>query len=290
MARVLQRHGLGPQRQRAVGALRGRDLTADAGLLPVDADRAGPRVDDARLQHVQRADEGGHEARARPVVDLERRAELLDAALAHDHDPVRHGQGLLLVVGDEDGGDAEGALQRLQLVAQSDAHLGVERGQGLVEQQQLRPGRERAGQRHALLLAAGDLVGIAVGEGAELHDVQHGGDALARLRGGRLGDLEPEGDVARHRHVGEQRVVLEHHADAPRARRQVRDVAPRDADRARTRALEAGDHAKRRGLAAARGAEEGDELAGRHVKVEALHHLMVAVALGQALDRQEAHG
>ena len=56
------------------------------------------------------------------------------------------------------------ALDRADLLAQRHADLGVERRERLVEQQHLRLRRERAGQRHALLLAAGELVGIAVAE------------------------------------------------------------------------------------------------------------------------------
>ena len=41
------------------------------------------------------------------VVDLPRAADLLDPALVHDDHPVGELQRLFLVVGDEDGGDAE---------------------------------------------------------------------------------------------------------------------------------------------------------------------------------------
>ena len=51
-------------------------------------------------------------------------------------------------------------LQRLDLVPQAQPHARIERRQGLVEQQQAGRGRERAGQRDALLLAAGELRGI----------------------------------------------------------------------------------------------------------------------------------
>ena len=51
-------------------------------------------------------------------------------------------------------------------VADEDAHLvaqlGVEIGQRLVEKQDLRLDDQRAGERHALLLAAGELARIAV--------------------------------------------------------------------------------------------------------------------------------
>ena len=43
----------------------------------------------------------------------------------------------------------------------SATQLGVERGGDLVEEQQRRPGGQRAHQRHPLLLAAGEPVGVA---------------------------------------------------------------------------------------------------------------------------------
>ena len=49
------------------------------------------------------------------VVDLGGRADLLDPALVHDRDPVAHRERLLLIVGDEDEGDADLALDALEL-------------------------------------------------------------------------------------------------------------------------------------------------------------------------------
>ena len=59
------------------------------------------------------------------VVDLVGGADLLDDALVEHGDAVGQGQGLLLVVGDVDGGDAEVLLHLFQLIAQLDAELGV---------------------------------------------------------------------------------------------------------------------------------------------------------------------
>ena len=86
------------------------------------------------------------------------------APVVHHDDPVGDRQRLLLVVGDENGGDAELLLQRANVLAQARADLRVERRQRLVEQQDLRARRERAGERDALLLAAGKLVGKTAGE------------------------------------------------------------------------------------------------------------------------------
>ena len=74
------------------------------------------------------------------LVDLLRRPALGDPALGHDRDAVRHRERLLLVVGDEDEGDPDLALDLLQLDLHLAAELQVERAERLVEQQDLRAG------------------------------------------------------------------------------------------------------------------------------------------------------
>ena len=58
----------------------------------------------------------------------------------------------------------------------------------LVEQQHLGPLHESARQRHALALAAGKLVGLALGEIAELHHGERFLGALARFLARRSDD------------------------------------------------------------------------------------------------------
>jgi hypothetical protein len=50
---------------------------------------------------------------------------------------------------------------------------GVERGQRLVHQQQARAGRQRAGDRDALALAAGERVGPALQQVADAQQLDH---------------------------------------------------------------------------------------------------------------------
>ena len=75
-------------------------------------------------------------------------------------------------MGDEQGGDADLGLNPTDLVAQLRAHLGVERRERLVEQQDLRLDRERPGQRHALLLPAGELMRIAAALVRQMHELE----------------------------------------------------------------------------------------------------------------------
>ena len=114
------------------------------------------------MQHVDVADERRDETVDGPAIDLVRRAELADAALRKHGDPVGQAERLALVVGDEDGGHAELALDFLDLDLHRRAQVPVERRERLVEQQHLGPDDERARQRDALLLAAGELARLAI--------------------------------------------------------------------------------------------------------------------------------
>ena len=81
-------------------------------------------------------------------------------------------------------GSAEPRLQLAQLGAQPLAQRRVERGERLVEQQRARLAGERARERGALALAAGELVGVAVGERAQLERVEPALDRVAARRRG----------------------------------------------------------------------------------------------------------
>src|SRR5690606_11201281 len=141
------------------------------------------------------------------------------------------------------------------------AELEVERPEGLVEQEDRGVVDERAGERDALLLAARELRGPALGEVRELDELEELQGLLART--GHLLATQPERDVLDDAQVREERVALEHRVDRAVVRLGVGDVLAVDEDRPRGRRLEPRDHAQGRRLAAARGAQEGEERALR---------------------------
>jgi hypothetical protein len=114
----------------------------------------------------------------------------------------------------------------------------------------LLPARLRLTGRGAVPATAPRLPGAPVGAGVAL-----GAAHAARL--------QPEGHVLAHRQVREQRVVLEHDAEAAPLRGHARDVGAVEQHRAGVGALVAGGEAERGGLAGARRADEGQQLAGR---------------------------
>ena len=81
----------------------------------------------------------------------------------------------------------------------------------------------------------------------------------------------PKAMLSNTRHMREERVILEHHVDVPLVGRHRRHVLAVQQHRPlEGRVLEPGDHPQRRRLAAARGAEQGEELALADRQVEAL--------------------
>ena len=80
--------------------------------------------------------------------------------MIHDYHLVSQSDGFRLGMGDVDEGDAQIILQSLEFHPHSQPQEFVERRQGFVEQQNLRVGDQRTGQRHALLLPPESCDGI----------------------------------------------------------------------------------------------------------------------------------
>ena len=216
-----------------------------------------------------------------------RRSGLHHAAGVHEDDAVGDGKRLFLVVGDVHRRDADASLQATDLDAQPLAHLGVEVGQRLVEQQHARLDDERARQRDALLLAAGERRGLAAGDGLDVADLdqrQRLPHAQGDLRPGDTLQTQAVRDVVEDGHVRPQRVALKDHGRAASLRRHRRHVVVAEADAPGIERQKAGDRAKQRGLAAARGTEDGGEATGRKLERHAAQRGHRGISLDRAGD------
>jgi hypothetical protein len=238
--------------------------------------------------------DAAHELRdedvGRPLVQLQRRADLLDDAAVEHRDAVAHGHRLDLVVGDVDHRRAEFAVQLGQLDAHLHAQAGVQIRQRLIEQEHRRLAHDGAADRHPLPLAAGQGFRRAV---QQVRDLQHLGGLLDLLAGLRLGDfrhLQAEAHVLGDGHVRIKRVTLEHHRHAALGRRQVVGDLVADLQLAGGDAFQPGNHPHHGALAAARRADEDHELAVAHVQIDALDHLDgVVVGLADAPQCDAGH-
>jgi hypothetical protein len=268
-----------------------------AGRLELELAQPQPAAAVAAAGHggrhqVGHPQEAGHIGAGRLLVQLGRRAHLLDPPAGHHGQPVRHGERLLLVVGHVHEGDPDRLLERLQLDLEGLAQLGVQRPQRLVQQQHRGVEDQRPGQGDPLLLAAGQLGRAAPLQPLELDQGQRLADPAPGLGPGHVLEAEPEGDVVVDAQEREQGVALEHGVDLALVRRGPGHVDPVEQDAAVGGLLEPGDQPQGGRLAAARGAEQGEELPAGHLQVDAVHGGDVLEALDQPdqPDFASAHG
>ena len=246
--------------QLEVLALHGRDV-----LVALLGQRCVKEV------HLRRADEAGDEEVCRMVEDLLRGADLLDEAVAHDDDAVAQGHGLDLVVGDIDEGGVDLLAQLDDLSAHLVTQLGVEVGQRLVHQEDLRVPDDGTADGDTLALAAGQSLRLTVEVLGDIEDLGGLTDLAVDLRLRGLLQLQGEGHVIINGHVGIQSVVLEDHGDVAVLRGHVVHELAVDVQLALGDLFQTCDHAQRRGLAAAGRADENDEFLIGDVEVELLH-------------------
>jgi hypothetical protein len=107
------------------------------------------------------------------VVELLRRAHLLEAPGVHHGNVIGQHERFRLVVGDVDERRTEIRLQLFQLDFHVLAQLEIERAQRLVEQQQRGLEHEAPRDRHPLLLAAGQLIDALVLRTGKADPLQH---------------------------------------------------------------------------------------------------------------------
>ena len=195
------------------------------------------------------------------VVEVLRRADLLELALAHDGDPVPHGHGLDLVVRHVDRRRPQVGLEAADLGAHLHAELRVQVRERLVHEERLRVAHDRSAHGHALPLAAGERARLAVEKRLEAEDVGSLVDAPGDLGLLLALELEAERNVVVDREVRVERVALEDHRDVAVLGRNVVHDPLADLQDTLGDVLQPGHHAERGRLAAPRGPDEDHELA-----------------------------
>ena len=172
-------------------------------------------------------------------------------------------------------GGARLAVQGLHQLDHARAGLLVQVPGRLVREQDARPIREGARERHPLLLPAGELGGIVVEASPEPDPLEQPARALAQLALGAVADqLEGDQDVLESGERGQEVKRLEDEADVPGAKPRALilgktgEVHPVEPHAARAGFVETGQQAEQRGLAAARGAQDRDERLGRNAEID----------------------
>ena len=232
------------------------------------------------VQDVALADKVRHEGVLRLVIDINGGADLLDAALGHDHHRVRHGQGLLLIVGHEHKGNAGGLLDLLQLLLHILAQLQIQGGQRLVQQQHLGLAHQSPGDGYPLLLPAGKAGDAAVLKAGEGNQGEHIPHLLLDFRFGHLLLPQGEGHVLKHVQMGEQGIALEHGVHVALVGGHIVDVLPHEDNVPLIGALKPADEPQGGCLAAAGGTQQGEKLIVIDVQTDVVQHYLAVKGLG----------
>src|SRR5690606_17535289 len=218
-----------------------------------------------------------------------RRAVEPDPAVEHQHDAVGDGQRLPDAVVGQEHAEAPARPEVVDEGLDLADRLGVDPGEGLVEEQEVGVDREAARDLEPPALAARERVGAVVGE---VGDVELGeevvGPLLLLAPRERL-ELEDRHEVVPDRHAAERarllRQVAQPEARAP-VHGQARDVLTAQPDRACVGPHEPHDHVEARRLPRAVRTQERDDLAAAQLEVEPVHDLAPTVALREAAGRE----
>ena len=274
--------------------LLGEDVFAEGALHPQGIPVEGPlgldEVDAGIAYEVRRLQVDGVGVQAQGRVDLG------DLPLLEQGDLGGHGQSLHLIVGHVDDGGARLLVEALELRPHVDAQPGVQVGQGLVQQQELGAGGDGPGDGHPLLLASGELVGIAAPVLLDPHGPEGPHDRLLDLLLLHLLDLETEGYVLKHRHVGPQGVALEHQVQSPFAGRfeeslvRIDDHLVVDGHGAVLGLFQPGDDSKRGGFAAAGGPQQGHKVPVLDGQIDVPQDVVLSIKLIDVAQLDLAHG
>ena len=223
-----------------------------------------PSVPHLTLEKIHLPEEIRHELIGRAVIDVLRCAALLHDAPVDQEDPVAHGHGFGLIMGNINHGDSCPLLDLLDLKAHGFPQFCIQVAQGLVQQEKPRLCHQGPGQGDPLLLSAGKLVWQTLRVLRQMHGFQHFSDSLPDFLLRLFLDLQRIGHIFKNIHMRPDGITLKHHADTPFFRR-YKGISPgnqliADINLARSGLFKAGDDAQHRGLSAAGRPQEGDKL------------------------------
>lgn len=233
--------------------------------------QAGGAVFDPEFEDIQDPDEAGDKFVGRLLIYFAGSANLFEAATPENDNAVGDFHGLLLVMGDEDGGDGKFTMQVDQPVAEFLSDPGIDRTKGFIKEQDGRFWCESAGDGDALALAAGELVRKTPGKPLKFEERKQFLDPGCPFGSRPLLDLEAEGNVVEDRHGLEQGVALKDEANVALLDADVVDPFAADQDVSVGRLFESGNHPKHGGLASATGTEQGHEFTFPNTEGDGVH-------------------
>src|SRR5258708_3293551 len=224
--------------------------------------------------HRRRTNEASGEKIGGMVVEFLRTAKLLDEAAIEHGNTAAHRHGLSLVVRDIHKGCLHALVNFNDLSAHLHAQCGVEIGERLVHQEDLRIlAGDGAAKGDALALATGQLFGFALQIVLQTQDFSGFIDALLNLQFGHVAQFEAKSNVVKDSHVGIESVVLENHRDIAIFGVDAVDNAVTDDNFTLGDIFQSCHHTQAGAFAAARGADQDEELFVLDVEIDVVDDL-----------------
>ena len=180
-------------------------------------------------------------------------------------------------------------MELLDLGAHLHPELGVQVGEGLVEQKDLGIADYGPTHRHPLSLAAGKLSRLAVEQALDAEDACRLVHAPSDLCFRVAAIDEAEGDIVEYREMRVERVVLEDHRDVAVLGLELVDPTAADADLAGADLLEPRDHPESGRFAAARRPDQNDELLVGDAEIDAGNRHDLPESLGEPAQLDRRH-
>ena len=150
---------------------------------------AGP--DPCDIEEILEAHKIGHKDGPGVAVDQFGGVVLLNLALIHDGHLVGDGEAFLLVVGNEDGGNAELLLHALNLGPHLNTELSIEIGEGFVQEEQLRRDNQSPGQSDPLPLTTAQVLRFSIPQRKKVDCLEHIQNLLLNLFRGTFLSFSP---------------------------------------------------------------------------------------------------
>ena len=204
----------------------------------------------------------------------------------HYNNIIRKRQCFLSVVRHHHRCHAGSLLNRPELFADRSPRPGVERRQRFIQKQQTRMWRQSPRNCHALLLTAGELGRITLGQIGEIRQFQHLVQARGKRCFGRFPCPQSVKDVFFDRKIWKKCVILKHNADAALFNRRVRHIVSVNQNATGSGLFQSGNQHQRRALAATRRSQNGRKTPCRNVERRFVKCRLFTVLFGEGLELQ----
>ena len=174
----------------------------------------------------------------------------------------------------------QGKRKQLQITAsgwsifQLDLHvlaeLGIEGGEGFVQQEDFGATNQGPGEGHPLALPSGKLIGFAAFQTLQRNQFEGLEHAPFTFRGLDFLHRQTEFNILSNVQMGEQRIALEDLIHVSAVRGKIGDIRSVDEDLSLRRGVQTGNHAKGGGFPTSGGTEKSEKLTRLNFKTDVI--------------------